>query len=179
MGRFVLVAGLTCLAACGSSGGSTATAPTPPTIVQVGGGWQVTNAFTSITQAECVGQTLVAGGAIGTGDTGSAQFTQNGSSLTAVYTSNTSGAVRNYSGTASSDTIALNFTGCNLCNVANFPCSNGELRDLVVQSDAVNATVSGNTMSGIEAETYNVFVAGTNISAGLLLISARFSASKQ
>jgi hypothetical protein len=179
MRGLVVVAVATCFAACGSSGGSSPTAPTQPTITQVGGVWQVTNAFTAITQSECVGQTMVAMGAIGTGDTGSAQFSQNGSSLTAVYTSNTNGAARSYSGTAGSNTITLNFTGCNLCNVVNFQCANGELRDLVLQADGINATVSGNTMSGIEAEVYNVFLAGTTTSAGILFISARVSASKQ
>jgi hypothetical protein len=161
---------------CGSSGSSTS--PTP-TIAQVGGVWKGTERVTAVTTSECIGQTLSAAGIVGTSGTGTFQVTQSGATLNAVATSDSDGGTTNYTGTAGANSMALNFTSCNLCNVTNARCSSGALRDLIVQADSINATVTGNSMSGTEATTYNVVVAGTSIGAGLLVVNATFAATKQ
>lgn len=176
MRRLVLVAVVTCLAACG---GSSSTAPTAPTIAQVGGVWEGRETITSVSTTECAGQALAAAGVVGSSAAGSLQITQTGSALTAVETGTSSGGTTNYTGTAGASSIVLNFTTCNLCAIANLRCLSGVLRDVVPQADSINATVTGNSMSGTEATTYNVFVAGTSVNAGVLTVNGSFAATKQ
>jgi hypothetical protein len=162
---------------CGSGGGSS-TAPTP-TIAQVAGVWRVTARATNITTSECVGATLAANGFIGTTSNSTAQITQSGANLTVIATDVATGAVTNYTGSAGASTIALNFQSCTLCVIQRLQCSNGSLRDLTPQADAVTATVSGSSFSGTEAQTYYVTVSGSWVAAGVLVVNASVSGTKQ
>jgi hypothetical protein len=48
-----------------------------------------------------------------------------------------------------------------------------------LQAASVNATVVGNTATGTGAETWNVFVAGSQSSVGVLVSNSSFLAVRQ
>lgn len=106
------------------------------------------------------------------------QVSQTGSSLTATFTSNTDGSSNAYQGTAGASSIALNETSCSACNIVGATCSTGARRDFRLQTGGISATVSGNSATGTGAETYNIFVAGTNTTVGVLVINSSFRATK-
>lgn len=171
----VIILSLLLFPACGG-GDSSPTSPSSSQVAQVGGVWNVTTTYTSVTGGECLAPALQT--AIGTTDRGTMQITQSGSSLTATFTSNSSGGSSSYQGTAGASSIALNALSCTACNLIGATCSNGARRDFRLQTGGVNATVRGNTATGTGAETYNVFVAGTNTTVGTLIINSSFSATK-
>jgi len=171
------ILGLFLVAGCG--GGSSPSSPTSTT-AQIGGVWRVTSRVTASSSTEnCIGPALAAGGIVGTTANGVAQITQNGATINATITDNDTGAATTYSGTVGANTLGLTYQSCNLCAIRNLQCAPGIFRDLTPQADSVNATVTGNSMSGSEATTYNVTSSVTGASAGLLTINSSFSATKQ
>lgn len=154
---------------CGSS------TPTAPSTVQVAGVWLGTTQITSASGGECVGPSL----GIGSATTVSLQVSQSGSALTAVATSTTNGNSTNYTGTAGANSIALNATFSTAAFTFGFRCSNGAIRDLQQTAGTVTATITGNTGSGTQAQSYNVFVAGTSTSVGVLTLTGSFTMTRQ
>jgi hypothetical protein len=172
---FVLVVTLI-LSACGSSSSNPAS-PSTPSIAQVSGNWAITTRLTGVTGGECVGVLLQT--AIGGTDTGTLSVTQSGANLTATYRSTDSGLSCNYTGTAGSGSLALSATTCTAIALTGIRCINGALRDMRIVGENVNATVSGRTATGTNATTYNVFVAGTQSSVGVLTTNETFTATLQ
>jgi hypothetical protein len=158
--------------ACGSS------SPTAPSNVQVAGVWSATDRFGSATGGDCVGPTLTAIDN-GTFQAYSVQISQNGSALTAIVTSNSNGVTTNYSGTAGESSITLNATFSTAATVFGVHCLNGALRDINLTNSTITATMNGNSGSGTNAASYNVFAAGTTTGVGILTINSTFSMTKQ
>lgn len=175
--RLLLSITLFCLPILGNGcGGKSPSSPSSRT-VQVGGVWAVTSTLTSVTGGECLSAGFQS--IVGAVDTGTMQISQVDSSLTATFTSNISGGSSSYQGTAGASSIALNETGCSACNLIGATCPNGARRDFRLQTGGVNATITGNSASGTAAETYNVFIAGTNSTVGVLTLNSRFSAIRR
>ena len=174
-GLFVFALGLS-LPSCGGSKGSP-TAPTP-SIAQVAGVWSVVNTVSAVTGGECFAalfQTTIGGVTRGT-----MQVTQSGASVTATFTSDSTGASCSYQGTAGGSSIALNLVSCTASDIFAAFCPNSTARrDVRLQTGGINATVSGSSANGTGAETYNVFVAGTNSGVGALIVNSTFSATRR
>lgn len=158
-----IVATLVCVS-CGSS-------PTGPSPLKVGGVWSVTTRLTSATGGDCVGPTLST--QIGTTDRYTAAITQTGAILTATVTSQTTGTSAQYSGQASNTTISLNLTSTQLGNV-RLTCSNGVIRNISLIGSGLTATVTGNTGSGTQAESYNVTTTA-GAAVGILIANSTFT----
>ena len=168
-------------ATCGGGGDSSPTTPTPttppaPTYVNAAGLWTGNERLTSAAGGECVGPTFTA--SVGTTTPATMQVTQNGSAVTAVVTGTTTGVYANYSGTAGSSSISLNWTYSSAGIISGFPCSNGQLRDLRLNGNTLAADVGGNSASGTVGETWNVYVAGTQTSVGVLILNASFTMTR-
>jgi hypothetical protein len=103
------------------------------------------------------------------------QITQNGSALTALATATATGDTTNYSGTAGSSSISLDWTQMSAGIITGFRCSNGERRDMEVRTNAVTATISGNTQTGTQAESWNIKVNGTGQAVGILFLNSSFT----
>ena len=166
-------------AACGGGGSSNPAAPTPtaaqPAMTQAAGVWTGVNQSMSVDGGECVGVSLAA---MADGKTAfTLDVTQHGSALTAISTAPVSGLPTNYSGTAGSGNISLT-AAPEVEWVLGFACQSGLRRDVQSVSDTINMTVSDNTGTVTAAQTYNVFVAGTNTGVGTMTISSSFSVAR-
>jgi len=162
------------VASCGSDSPA---APSPPPIAQIAGVWRGTVRTTSVTGGECVGSILQS--AVGGTDSFSAAVTQSGPSITAAITALSNGGVTNYTGTVGSSAVQLSWTTCTSCNVFAIRCSATATRDMRLVNSAITGTVSGNTITGNEVDTYNVLVSSTGAGVGAMTINSAFSATRQ
>jgi hypothetical protein len=163
-----------------ATGCSDSTPATPtPTYAQIGGVWRGTARTNSVTGGECFASTFTA--LIGGSSTVTAAITQAGAQLTSVtITDQASGGSCQYSGTVGQSAIQLTWQSCTASNVIGARCpSSGLARDIKMQSSSVSATVSGTTITGTEADLYNVFVANTSTPVGTLSINSSFTVTKQ
>jgi hypothetical protein len=151
--------------------------PSPPP-AQIAGVWRGNATVTTVTGGECfagIFQPL-----IGIAASTAVSVTQNGGSINATATSPSSGASCSYSGSVGQTAVVLNATGCTASDVIGAHCpGSGLLRDIRLQTGAINGTVTGNSIGGTEAETYNVFVGGTTVPVGTLVFSSSFSVTRQ
>jgi hypothetical protein len=175
VGAFIvgLAVGVT---ACGNSDPTTPTGPSTP--VQVSGTWGYTLRLTSASGGECVGADLQ--NAAGLGDSGTIELVQTGASLTATVRSDLVPGACSYSGTATTDSFALNLTRCESGALQpGYVCSNGAIRDLEFTANQINATVSGANATGTSVETYNVALANTGNRVGVLTLNWSFNAIRR
>jgi len=112
---------------------------------------------------------------IGTTTNITVQITQSGSALTAMSTATATGDTAHYSGTAGTSSISLDWTQMSAGIVTGFRCSNGERRDMEVRTDAITATISGNTQTGTQASSWNIKVTGTGQAVGILFLNSSFT----
>jgi hypothetical protein len=175
-------------AGCGNSSPS---APSAPVIAQVAGVWQMVGTLTGASGGECVGtlpQTV-----IGSQVRSTVSVTENGSSISANSTSQSNGFVSlidspprglvcQWAGTVGQSTFVMNLTGCQVAAddafiITGFRCLNGALRDVVFFGSGVNGTVNGNTVTGTEVDTYNVYISGTRtaVGVGVLTLNSSFT----
>lgn len=173
--RYLLpIIGLLALS-CGGGKSSTPTSPTPVT-AQVAGVWGYTATVTSASGGECLASAFQT--AVGFRSSGTIQIQQNGSSLSATTTEDGSGASCSYTGTAGANSLALNLVSCTASDAIGVMCTNGSRRDVRIVTGGVNATVSGGSMSGTQAETYNVLTTfGSPV--GIATFNSSFSATKR
>lgn len=169
---FIALVGLV-VVSCG--GNDSPTGPTGQAVVDAAGVWQYTARLNSVVGGECVGTALQAG--VGTTITGTLSITQTGANLTATSRDNGSGSSCQYAGTAGRNSIALGWTSCDTGNIS-YTCQGGARREVLMLTNSVNATITGNAASGTQAETFNVVVSGTGAQVGLLTLNASFTASR-
>ena len=181
--QHIIVGLALCITAACGGGNSSPTAPTPtpppaPQIVQVAGLWGYTATLTNSTGGGCLSEFFRS--QIGITDTGTVQVMQQGSSLEAIVTSDSTGTSTRYAGTAGSSSVALTAVAADVGSVTGIECpSGGGLVDLITVSDAINGTVSGSTITGTAAETSNVTVTGTGAAAGILTLNSSFVATRR
>jgi hypothetical protein len=170
----VLAVILACLAvSCGSS----SDAPTSPSIAQVAGVWRGTSRVSSVSGGECFATTFQS--LVGGSTTASAAVTQSGSALNVTITDPSTGANCVYTGTAGASAIQLTVVSCSASDSIGAHCASGALRDIRLQTASINATVSGTSMTGTEAETFNVNVGGTSTAVGTLTLTSAFAVTRQ
>lgn len=159
--------------ACGSSD-----SPTGPSYAQAGGVWAASVRLVAAAGGDCVGPTLAAV-SLGAVTNYTMQITQSGSTLTAVVTDTSTGVRTNFTGTAGTSTIAMNGTFSSAAIISGFPCLSGARRDLNLTNVTFNGTINGNTGTGTEAESYNVFIAGTSAGVGVMVLNGNFTMTRQ
>jgi hypothetical protein len=173
--RIVIALNLLFLVGC--SGSDSPTKPTPTT-AQVAGVWSVTETVTSVNGGECFAAIFQS--TVGSASRGTMQVSQSGASLTATFTSDSTGGSCSYQGTAGSSSIALNLVSCTASDAIGATCPNSTARrDVRLQTGGINATVNGNTATGTSAETYNVLVSGTGTAVATLTSNASFTATRR
>lgn len=169
------------LTACGggdsNNGTSTPTTPSAPTIAQVGGVWTGSVVQTSASGGDCVGPFFQQSN--GASDRYTVTISQSGTFLTATASSQTSGSSCTYSGTAGSNTLALNFLDCQSGAAYRVTCAGGFQRDIYLRARSITGTVSGNVINGTTGETWNVYPVGTMSNPfGNLIVNDGFTFSR-
>lgn len=157
--------------------GSSPTAPAPPVIVQAAGVWRGTATTTAVTGGECFAPTFQA--LIGTAGPISIAVTQSGATLNATLTNIALGATCVYTGTAGASAVTLAWTSCSASNAIGAQCPSGLKRDILLQTNSINATISGTSFTGTSAELYNVVNSGTTTGVGTLNIQSSFALTRQ
>jgi hypothetical protein len=162
------------LVAAGCGGNSS----TSPSSAQVGGVWRGTSVISASGGGECLASTFQS--LIGSSSVVTASVTQSGSALSATVTAASGGGNCNYTGSVGQSAVVLNATGCSASDIIGARCPNGAgARDIRLVTAGVSGTVSGNSMTGTESDTYNVLVSGTGTGLGTLLIQTNFSLTRQ
>ncbi len=166
--------------ACSGGGGSNPAAPTPapsptptptPIVAQAGGVWTGVDQSMSIAGGECVGEALALW--VNRDSAYSLDVKQSGSDLTAVSTSWLWGLPTNYSGTAGAGSISLSVNSSERW-VREYTCLKGGQRDVELVSDTISMTVSGDTGTATAEQTYHIFIAGTTIGVGTMVVTSSF-----
>ena len=171
---FAVVAGLL----LSGFGGDRTSPRETPGVAQVAGVWTVTETLNSVSGGDCLGEMVQT--TLGRQDTGTLTITQSGSSLSAIFRDAKSGSSCSYAGTAGSGVIELRWTRCDAAILTNIRCANGALRDTRLAAKSISAFVSGGSASGSDAETWDVFVAGTRTEGqGVLVSDSSFAARRQ
>ena len=85
-----------------------------------------------------------------------------------------------WTGTAGSTSVSLNAVAVNCAtnltlDRASCPDNRALLRDIHLVTGALTATVSGNTATGTEVDTYSVLVSGTQTVVGTLIVNSNIS----
>lgn len=173
MRRFCVVVAACVLSACGSSD-----SPTGPSYAQAGGVWSASVRLVAASGGDCVGPTIAAV-SLGAVTNYTMQITQSGSTLTAVVTDTSTGVRTNFTGTAGTSTIVMNGTFSSGAIISGFPCLSGVRRDLNLTNVTFTGNINGNTGNGTEAESYNVFIAGTSAGVGIMILNGNFTMTRQ
>jgi hypothetical protein len=157
------------LGACGDGHSSSPS----ETVAQVGGNWTGTTILTGVTGGECIGALLQ--GTVGSNAGVSVSIQQTGASFTATINSQATGLSCSYSGSVSGSAVMMNLTSCQANAILGIHCPNGALRDMVLIGSSLTGALSGDTIAGTEAETWNVVVAATTSGVGTLGSSESFT----
>ena len=170
--RLAVLVNVAALAACGSS----SSMPTPQPL-QLAGIWTMTETRTSVTGGECLDGTFQP--TVGTSNPMTMTFTQNGTSLNATGTGQSSGVTCSWSGTADVDRFALTLLSCQQnANQFGLHCANGAVRDLRIASSGISVVVTAAGYAGTKSDTYNVDVGGTFTQVGALVVSSNVTMTK-
>ena len=99
------------------------------------------------------------------------------SAIDVTITSQGNGTSCEYTGSNSNGALSLKMTTCQQSRVLNMVCSSGERRDLQLVSGAITANASSTlgTGAGTDTSTWNVLVAGSAQSVGVLSLTASFN----
>ena len=160
--------------ACGS--GPSAPTGSPP--VQAGGVWRGDLRVTGGSGEACVGAAFQS--AAGVAFDYTLRVQQSGAQLTATSMSPATGIVCQLAGSASTSSISLTLTTCsNTSPPRFFSCAGNILRDARPSGLTVSAEVSGNSLAGSYAETYDVFDYGTSTKLGTATSQAQVILNKQ
>jgi hypothetical protein len=169
------------LLSVGCSGNDTPAVPSAPLIPQVAGLWQTVGRLSGASGGECVGSLFQA--SIGTPFSSTIAVSQSGSVLNATATSQSTGTSCTLAGTIGGNgAFVLNTTSCQAGSLYGVQCQNGSRRDVILLASAVNGMTStltnSTSASGTEADTYNVYVAGTTAGVGVLVLNSTFTMTR-
>jgi hypothetical protein len=163
---------------CLACGSSSPAAPSAPVIAQVAGVWRGTATTLSTAGGECFAATFAAF-VNGTAPV-TASITQSGGTVGVTVTDVTSGGSCVYTGSVGQSAIQLTWQSCTASNLLGARCPSGiGTRDILLQTSSVNATAVGTSLSGTEADTYNVVNSTTKAGVGTLNIQTSFTMTRQ
>ena len=145
-------------AGCGENLNATPVGPTAPQqspfSAQFGGMWTGAMTLTGVRGGECVGADMAT--SVGVGDIGTVTITQDVGKVTAISRSATTGLTCQYEGTSSLASFAVSATSCQARTIL-YQCSTGASRVLELVGETITGSISGNTVRGTVASTYNVY----------------------
>ena len=157
MKRVFTVSGILVLACALAACAENPVTPTPgqsPFITgEFAGTWSGATVAARVSGGECVGADLRA--SVPGIDQGTVTLTQNGTAVTAVIRSATTGLTCRYDGSASFTGFALTAASCDAQIL--FQCSTGQSRILRPIGSTLTATQNGGAATGSITTSYNIF----------------------
>jgi hypothetical protein len=148
--------------------------PTAPSASQVAGAWIANATLLSASGGDCVGADL----SQASGRRDQMLIALSGeSAINATITAQGNGTSCAYAGSNAGGSLNLTMTTCQQSRVLNVLCSSGARRDLQLTGGSVQASLDSRTGTGAGLETtaWNVFVAGSTQSVGLLSVQSTFA----
>jgi hypothetical protein len=113
-------------------------------------------------------------GAVGLPSQFRATLAQSGNKVTGVLDINHTGGVCDYEGRIDGDALVIASVSCRETRADDITCSADAMRDLVLRTETMTATVSGDTIRGTAAETDDVFISGTTTPLDPLVSASSF-----
>jgi hypothetical protein len=108
-----------------------------------------------------------------------ATVTQSGADVTAVLDIGHTGSSCTFSGSLDGNALVLTQTECSGTGTLALSCGSGTLRDLRPSSETIHATINAGTITGLAAETDDVFVSGTGNRVAVLVAASSFTLMRQ
>jgi hypothetical protein len=166
-----ILLGLVLLSATSCSSGSSG--PSSTSNAQIAGVWHGTSTRTSVTGGECLGAIYPVGGSVSVTMT----VTQSGSSVSATLTPPP--VFFNFTGSVTQSVVTMSGSTCLGCDLLSVQCPNSNgMRDVHIQTFAMNGAAAGNSLTGTLLATFNVFVAGTSTQVGTLSLADSLSLTR-
>ena len=161
----------------GACGGSPSR-PSEPVFIAAAGIWRGDIRLTSGTGKPCVGAAFHSAAGITFDYT--LRVKQSARQVTAASMSPATGIVCELTGTAGASSVALSLTSCaDTLPPRFFNCEGNIFRDALPSGLTVNANISGNSLPGSYAETYDFFESGTSTKLGTATLNAQLTLSRQ
>lgn len=165
-----LALGLLLMEGCGGDSTIGSTTGPSPNIPNVAGIWRGTDRLISASGGECVGA-LIQSFVGGVPDQVTLSLTQSSRDISGMLVSQSTGTTFSVSGTASNNAVSLNATFSSAGRITGIRCLTGLIRDMNLQTAAINGSVSGNRLTADEVINYNV-VTPTGVGVGVLVVRA-------
>lgn len=155
--------------ACGG-GSKTPAAPSPPPPVNLSGIWSLTTTLGTVTSNDCIGALFAP--LIGTTSESTVSIQHSGTIVTGTDTENDTGASCRFSGTFDGTNYVANIdpSSCSIIGLNNVMCPSGVRRDIRLVSSASSGIYSNEMLTGTASETHTIFISGTNLTAGSLIL---------
>ena len=158
------------------SSGCSSSPPVTPSNAQVSGVWLGEQTVRKFTGGECLAPVFQE--LLGFPSQFHATLVQSGNSVTASSDIDHTGAVCTFKGTIVGNSLVLTETGCSETHTTALGCPNGDVRDLVPESESLHATIDGDRITGTAIETDGVIVSGTPDRAGTFVGTSSFEMTR-
>ncbi len=167
---FVLLITCILLTGCGED------EPGTPAIPDISGVWSGTATLVSASPlSHCLAvafSTLA-----GTTTAFSATITQDGEDVTILVTQTATGLATGYTGTFDGSGIDVTWYGSDTAGINGVQCLDGIYYDMDTVADTMAGIVTGQTITGTYAQTYNTYFSGTSTPSGVFSINGTFTMS--
>ena len=132
----------------------------------------------SATGGECVGAVIPT--FLPSTDQGTVTISEDGKSLTASMTTESTGLACRFSGNKTDSALTMNATSCDRTGLL-VACANGEVRQLKLVGSNISASWDGQHISGRTTSTYNVFTppGSDEVGVGSLVASHSFFVTRR
>ena len=147
-------------------------------VPNISGVWTGPMTLLGASGGECVGAVIPT--FLPSTDQGSVTIGEDGTSLTATLTMESTGLACRFSGNKTDNALSMNATSCDRTGLI-VACANGQARELKLVGSSMSATWDGQHITGRTTSTYNVFTAsGTDtVGVGSLVASHGFSVTRR
>lgn len=154
--------------------------PTAATLFtpSIQGVWSGQMTLLATSGGECVGAVVPT--FLPSRDSGTITVSQDGGTLQATLTMESTGLACKYSGNATASNLAMNATSCDRTGLV-ISCIDGQARELELVGSSVTGTWSAGEIAGQTTSTYNVFARINNqkVGVGSLVATHSFDATRR
>lgn len=145
-------------------------------VPNVSGVWTGPMTLLSATGGECLGGVLPS--FLPSNDQGSITIGEDGTSLTATLTMQSTGLACRFTGQATNGSLNMNATSCDRTGLI-VACADGRSRELKLVGASIDAAWDGQNIFGRTTSTYNVFTSEDEVGVGSLVASHSLAVTRR